>query len=277
MDAKQIAAIGGGNMAEAIIRGALRTGCVPASGWVVADPNADRRALFESLGVATEETGAALVPHLSDDTQLLLAVKPQMLDRVAEAGSALPMDRIVISILAGATSDRIRRAFGSTGNTSSDSMRVVRVMPNTPCGIGEGMTALCAGAGAATDDLTLARSLFGGLGETVDLPEELMDAFTGTAGSGPAYLFYLAEGMIRGAIEAGFSEKQAEFIVRQTLAGASLLLRGSDRTASDLRRAVTSPGGTTEAAITVMEEAGLLSTVASGVVAARDRGRALSG
>ncbi|MCA9310424.1 MAG: pyrroline-5-carboxylate reductase [Phycisphaerales bacterium] len=277
MESKRIAAVGGGNMAEAIIRGAVGSGSVTTSGWVVAEPNADRRAIFADLGIDTVEHAADLTPHLGPDTQVLLAVKPQKLDEVAASGAELPLDRVVVSILAGATSTRIRDAFARAGSATATRMRVVRIMPNTPCGIGEGMTALCAGAGAAESDLSLAETLFGGLGRTVRLDESLMDAFTAVAGSGPAYLFLLAEAMIEGARSTGFPEEQAELIVRQTLAGASLLLRGSERGAADLRRAVTSPGGTTQAALEVMTGAGLVRTVADGIVAARDRGRVLSG
>ena len=277
MSTKRIAAIGGGNMAEAIIRGSIRTARLEAAGWVVAEPREERRALFSSLGVDAVPTAADLTPHLDDESQILLAVKPQMLPAVAADLAAVPLSRTVVSILAGSTTDGIRTACTDAGNASASGMRVVRVMPNTPCAIGEGMAALACGDGTSEADTTLAKGLFGALGEIIEIDESLMDAFTAVAGSGPAYVFHLAEAMTRGAEAAGFSAGEAAFIVRQTVAGAARLLRDSEVSAADLRVAVTSPGGTTAAALQELDSSATGDAMVRAIIAARDRGRELAG
>ena len=204
--------------------------------------------------------------------QLLLAIKPQALGAFAdgvrgEAGlrTGGGEERVAITILAGTPGARVRQAIGGA--------RVVRAMPNLCVSIGRGVTALCASAGASERDLSLARAIFGAGGQRVfDLREELFDAFTAVAGSGPAYLFYISEAMAAGAAPAGLDPAQADAMVRATLRGAAELLAGDARSPEALRLAVTSKGGTTAAATRVLDERGVRDAIELAIVAARDRG-----
>jgi len=272
-----IAVIGGGNMASAIVQGCVRAGLASAHRFLSAEPDAAKRAAFARGFETAAEAIEALQAEepLRGEGVVLLAVKPQMLAAVgAELGEALSAngaERCVISILAGMPGARVREALGGGA-------RVVRVMPNTPARVGAGMTAIAASAGARDDDVAVARMLFESLGDVAALDESLIDAFTGVAGSGPAYVFYLAEAMARGGEAVGLDPATAARCTRQTIIGAAELLRKQpDISAADLRAAVTSKGGTTQAATEALDEAGVMEGVVEAIRAARDRGRALGG
>ncbi len=263
--------VGGGNMARAIIRGA-RTVLDPSRTLIV-EPDDQRRAAFDLSAASIAEGLAEIRPLERPDSpaRILLAVKPQKLAEVAGALSQGLDDtpRCIISILAGTTIERLRKAIG-------DRHRYIRVMPNTPAQIGRGMSAITADARTTGDDRAFVHALFDALGCTIEIPESHMDAFTAIAGSGPAYAFYLAEAMLDAALQMGFAERDARLIVSETLAGAGLLLAGGERDASALRAAVTSPGGTTAAALRVMDDAHLREIIVRALMAARDRGRELA-
>jgi pyrroline-5-carboxylate reductase len=274
--------VGGGTMAEAIIVGAIEGNAVTPERLVVVDPKPDRRALFEALGVQVLPTIAGAMEALcriessEGEGQILLAIKPQVLDDVAvELAPLLQGERIVISILAGIRSNRIAQVLGAEGNP-----RVIRVMPNTPARIRQGMTAIAMGEGARGGDDALAKAVFAAVGEVVSIDENLMDAYTALAGSGPAYVFYLAEAMSAAAVRLGFSRDEADLIVRQTVAGAGNLMvasaQGPTSSPAALRAAVTSKNGTTHAATTRMDELGVMDAIITAVRAARDRGRELA-
>lgn len=269
-----LAVIGFGAMGSAIVAGCLRAGLTTPPRVVVADADEERRAAAGLGMVAVADGGEALARLAGMDTagvgQVLLAVKPQMLDVVAASiGPALKrVPRVVVSIMAGTSTAKLEAALPGA--------RVVRTMPNLGVRVGKGCTAICSGASARPGDDACARVIFSAMGEVFDTPETLMDAFTAVAGSGPAYLFYLAEAMERGAMEVGFDSARARELVRATLAGATdLLAEGGDPAA--LRAAVTSKGGTTAAAVGVLEEAAVMRMWARAMVAARDRGRELGG
>ncbi len=265
--------VGGGNMARAIIDGATGAGVLDPARVVVVEPDAQRRAAF-ARGVADVGAGVELLREIEWETgagRVVLAVKPQKLGEVGESlRPVLGEERCVISILAGTTVARLRETIGRQH-------RYVRTMPNTPAQIGRGMSAIAVGQDVRADDLDFARALFSSLGETIEIDESLMDAFTAVAGSGPAYAFLLGEAMVRGARELGFDEAQARLMVSETIAGAGLLLARGERNPSALRVAVTSPGGTTAAALAVMRDGSLEEMVVRALVAARDRGRELAG
>ena len=268
-----VAFLGGGNMGGAIIRGAQETGALGAA-WVVAEPDPERRGGFEH-GVATAgEAIAWLSSHEPSPGagQVVLAVKPQMLGAVADeirgTLSAGP-SRVVISILAGIPSERVRESLGG-------GVRVVRAMPNLPAAIGRGMSAIALGAGAIVGDDQRARSLLEGVGRVVEIRESLMDAYTGVAGSGPAYVFYLAEAMINAGVELGLTREEALLIVRETIAGAGEMLVRTPEHPRELRSSVTSKGGTTAAATRVLDEAGVMDTIGRAIAAARHRGAELA-
>ena len=153
--------------------------------------------------------------------------------------------------------------------------KVVRVMQNLPCSVGLGAAGMALGKNTTEDDAELAIKLFESIGSVVIVDELLMDAVTAVSGSGPAYLFLLAEAMIEGGVQAGLDRETADALVRQTLLGAAGLLSGDERTPTQLREAVTSKGGTTAAALSVMQDLDVPKAIQDAVVAARDRGREL--
>lgn len=260
--------IGAGNMGRAIASGAAAT--VGEATLAAVDPHAPDGSPFGRV-MRTPDEGAAAWLGERPGAGLVVAVKPQMFETVA-AGWRRLLDtcgsRVVISVMAGVRAETIGRAMGPAA-------RVVRVMPNTPIGVGMGMSAVCAGPGAGEDDLAAAESLFGASGRTMRIDEPLMDAFTAVAGSGPAYAFYLAEAMIEAAERLGFDREQALTAVRQTLAGAGAMLARSPEPPESLRAAVTSRGGTTAAATDTLDAQGVREAVIRAIEAARDRGAEL--
>lgn len=266
-----LAVIGGGTMARAILAGAAKAGVI-SDQVVIAEPDESRRGGFEHAVPSAADAIAWIREHEGEAGagQVLLAIKPQVFPEVArEVSPEMIEDRVVISILAGLTSATIRAALGGRA-------RVIRVMPNTPARIGRGMSAIALGEGASVDDAVFAHDLFGAVGRTLALPESMMDAFTALAGSGPAYVFYLAEAMLDAAIELGFERDHALTIVRETIAGAGELMRSGADTPRALRAAVTSKGGTTAAAIDVLDQAGVMDDVMRAIHAARHRGAVLA-
>jgi pyrroline-5-carboxylate reductase len=275
-----LAVIGGGNMGRAIVSGAIAARALNPARVIIAELDPEKHPPFAALGVATTTSAASAGAWLRkrDHTQpgqVLLAVKPQML--AAAAADVFPAcgsdSRVIISILAGTTSARIADAATRLGVRSP---RVVRAMPNLPAAIGKGATAVCLSPGTSEADAALALALFRGIGPVVQrIDETLMDAFTAVAGSGPAYLFYLAQAMMQGARTVGFDDAAARNIVAQTLAGAAAMLAASNDPPEILRAAVTSKGGTTAAATTVLENRSVANAISDAILAARDRGREL--
>ncbi len=270
--------IGGGNMGSALTAGVRRRS--PMTRVMVVEPNASRHDGLRRVGAEVCTDAPAGLAWLrerdrsacdSSEAAVLLAVKPQMLDAATGAFRAASSEsnssRLVISILAGATCARVHAALGSG--------RIIRAMPNLPASIGQGITAICAGIGASPTDLERAERVLMCVGEVVRLPETLMDAFTALAGSGPAYLFYLAEAMERAASEMGIDASASAQIIRATLSGSAALLGASTETPGSLRTCVTSKGGTTEAAIRVLELEHVGTSITRAIVSARDRGREL--
>ena len=241
---------------------------------VVAEPDAGRRSGFRH-GVA--DAASAIEWLMTKEAEagsggVMLAVKPQMLHEVGREASQLLSSgtaRCVVSILAGMTAGGVTDAL--CGN-----VRTVRVMPNTPAQVRLGMSAIALGDHLLPADLAAARLLFGAVGDVVEIDEGMMDAFTAIAGSGPAYVFYLCEAMERAAARLGFKEAAAARIARATVVGAAGLMREDERAASELRAAVTSKKGTTHAACTAFDDAGLMAIVERAATAARDRGAELA-
>lgn len=267
--APTLAVIGGGAMASAILRGAANE-CVLGP-ICVAEPDESRRAAFPNAVASAEEALRWLATTETPDLpgQILLAVKPQVLPEVARAIAPLVGQRVVISILAGVTTERVRSSLGGQ-------CPVVRVMPNTPAQVRRGCTALALGTCTNEAHAEFAQRLFEAVGDVViQLDEPMMDAFTAVAGSGPAYLFYLAEAMQRGAESVGFDAETARTIVEQTIIGAAELLRTDGSPAAELRARVTSKRGTTQAATDTFDGLDVMDAIARGIAAARDRGREL--
>lgn len=271
-----LALVGGGVMAQAIVRGGIDAGTLDPRLIGVAEPDGVRRDTFRAAGIRAFKAASELCNWLASAEsspgrgQLLLAIKPQMLPEAAAQYAPLlaSRPRTIISILAGISSSRIRAALGPAHG-------IVRVMPNTASRIRKGCAAICLGAGAGDGDDALAISIFTSLGRVIHLDESMFDAFTAVSASGPAYLFYLAESMTRAAIHVGFPPDAAASIVRWTIAGAAALYDSTDQPPEALRAAVTSKGGTTAAATAVLDQAAMHDIVTRAIAAARDRGAEL--
>ena len=202
---------------------------------------------------------------------VLLVVKPQDVPALLEeiAGS-VRTDATVVSLAAGITIDTMTSAL-------PDGIAVIRAMPNTPALVGEGMFGISPGPGVSDEQVAIVEALLESGGKVVVVDESKQDAVTAVSGSGPAYVFYLAEAMIAGGIDAGLDEATARTLTAQTLVGAAKLLSESDDTAEELRRRVTSPNGTTHAAITTFDEHGVKDGLIAGVAAAAARSAELAG
>ncbi len=273
-----LAVIGGGNMGKAIITGGVQARILSPSRVCVAEHDEGRRTRIAATGVLVFRSASEAMQWLTeraptpDAGQVLLAIKPQSLaSTCSECQDSGPIGaRVIISILAGTTTQRLREQFG-------EQSKIIRAMPNLPAAIGQGATAISLGAGANDIDAMFANQIFHGVGSLVlRVDESLMDAFTALAGSGPAYLFYLAEAMIAAAIKMGFSAADAGSITRATLAGSSMLLAQSTDDPAALRAAVTSKGGTTMAATTILETHEVARRIVEAIIAARDRGREIA-
>ncbi len=264
----RITLIGAGNMAEALVNGIVESGTVPARQVCVSDINEERLEYFaEKFGVLTSGDNAVAVERAN---VCVLAVKPQVISEVlAELEDFLNADCLVISIAAGLQTKRLQAMLPAK-------QRLVRVMPNTPALIGLGMSALCRGENATDDDMNIAELLFGAVGKTVRIEEEDMDALTAVSGSGPAYVFYLMENMIRAGVDMGLSPEVARLLTCSTVEGAVRLMIETDSAASDLRASVTSKGGTTAAAIECMDAGGMDTIITNALRAARNRSVELS-
>ncbi|NLW95994.1 pyrroline-5-carboxylate reductase [Luteimonas wenzhouensis] len=264
-----VAFIGGGNMARSLVGGLLAAGADPAA-VRVADPSADARAALASdFGVATFESAADAVDGAE---AWVFAVKPQVMRAVCTELAAVAQQArpLVVSIAAGITSAQLDRWLGG-------GLAVVRTMPNTPALLGAGVTGLYANPRVDAAGRARAEGLLASAGATVWIDDEaLMDAVTGTSGSGPAYVFLLAEAMEEAAIAEGLAADAARTLVRHTILGAARMLVESGEPPTELRRRVTSPGGTTQAAIEAFEAGDLRGLVARAVRAATRRGGELS-
>lgn len=265
----ELAIIGAGNMAEAIVRGVVAKQVLRPEQIIAADIVPQRRALFEQeLKVRAIESN---IEAAKQARMLLLSVKPQhMAVALAGIGAAIGEQTLVISIAAGISTGYIEHHLGH-----GKKWRVVRSMPNTPMLMGEGMAAICKGAHATAADLTSARRLFEAAADVIEVDESKMDAVTAVSGSGPAYFFLLVEQMIRAATELGLTPEQASKLAKKTASGAAKMLLNSNEDPQSLRRKVTSPGGTTQAAITLMEARGLPQIIVDAIKAAEKRGKEL--
>ena len=256
----RIAFIGAGNMAASLIHGVLARGAQAANIYV-ADPVPAQRERFGALGVATGDDNQAAT---SAAEVVVLAVKPQVAGEVVQ-NLALRADQLLISIAAGIDLASLA-AWSATGQP------IVRCMPNTPALLGAGMTALYANDNCSEAQRDAAQQVLNAAGETLWVDEEkLLDAVTAVSGSGPAYFFLLMEAMIDAGVQLGLPEQIAQRLTIQTAYGAAVMARDADDPPSRLRENVTSPGGTTAAALEVMGNADLPGTIRAALTAAERR------
>jgi pyrroline-5-carboxylate reductase len=250
-----IAILGAGSMGRAILGGLLKPGIVVDGGIRMTNRSAAKAAEFAGtsgvIAYATEDDVDANRRAVTGAGIVLVAVKPAMVpDLLDEIATALEPGALVVSVAAGVSV----ATFESRLPTS---VAVVRSMPNTPAIVGRAVTGISAGSRSSAADLTRARRLFETVGEVVEVPESQLDALSTISGSGPAYVFYLIEQFTAAAIDKGFSPQQAAQLVNGTFLGAAELLVQSGRTPGELRIQVTSPKGTTERALAVLESADL--------------------
>jgi pyrroline-5-carboxylate reductase len=263
---KKIGFIGTGNMGQALLAGIIKAKLVSAKSIIVFDKDVTKsRAMARQLGVTVAQSNLDLVTKA--DT-VLLCVKPQVMGDVLVGIKPVTNQRkFFISIMAGIKTTKIEAILGK--------VPVVRVMPNTPALIGEGMSAICRGKYARASHLALSESIFKVVGKTIVVTENLMDAVTGLSGSGPAYVFTFIEGLIEGGKQAGLKDEQARTLTLQTVIGAAKLLEATGKEPAELRAQVTSPGGTTLAGLKAMNIDRLIKILVKTVEAATKRSKAL--
>lgn len=265
---QQLAIIGAGNMAEAIARALIAAHIFRSDEIVAADVAAPRRALFQDeLRIRSVESA---VDAVAGARIALLSVKPQHMDQVLRSiAPSIDENALVISIAAGVPIEFIERRL------SPKPCRVIRTMPNTPMLVGAGIVAMAPGSRATPSDLVETRRLLEPAAVVIEVSEDKLDAVTALSGSGPAYFFYLVEQMIRAGVELGLTPVEAETLATRTAIGSGRMLEKLSDPPHELRRRVTSPGGTTAAAISHMEQHHLDRIVIGAIAAAQRRGREL--
>lgn len=254
--------IGGGKMAEALLGGLVRDGWAPAEALHVTEPVPERRAVL-----AAAHPGLSIGERPLDGVDAVIAVKPDVVDAVLPVLAGAGVGR-VLSIAAGVTTQAMEAGL-------PDGVPVVRSMPNTPALVGEGMAAIAGGRNAATADLEWAASILAAVGRVVTVAEHDLDAVTGVSGSGPAYVFHLAEALTAAGVAQGLAPEIADTLARQTLLGAATLLVESGEDPAQLRVNVTSPNGTTQAGLEVFAANDFTGIVHAVVEAATARSREL--
>lgn len=266
----KLVVVGGGKMGEALVSGLLATGWAAADQVVVVDAAAARRdELAAGTGLAGRHPGLEVVAAPVAADGAIVAVKPGDVEAACHAIAAAGVER-VLSIAAGVPLARLEAWLGA-------GVAVIRAMPNTPALVGAGAAAIAAGSHASEADLAWAEGILGSVGTVARVPESLLDAVTGLSGSGPAYVFLVAEALIDAGVLVGLPRLTSRQLVVQTLLGSARLLAESDQGAEALRAAVTSPGGTTAAGLRALEAAAVRSAFCDAVVAATERSRQLGG
>jgi len=260
---ERLAIIGFGKMGEALARGVLRAGVYKREALAACDPDPERiKVAREELGIATFTTNADAV-GVADI--VLLAVKPQIirevLSGIAYAGGA---DKLFVSIAAGVAIETIEGLLGKDS-------RVIRVMPNTPCLVGAGASAFAMGTNADAEDGEKVQAIFSAVGRCVKVDEKLLDAVTALSGSGPAYVFVFIEALADGGVRMGLPRSTAMELAVQTVLGAAKLVAETDTHPAKLKDDVTSPGGTTIAALHALEKGGFRAAVIDAIAAAARR------
>ncbi|KAG2490355.1 hypothetical protein HYH03_011157 [Edaphochlamys debaryana] len=264
---KRIGFLGSGQMAEALARGLMKRGLVTAERIACNDPNPARKELFKGFGATPYESNIDVARNAD---VLFVAVKPQHVAQVlSEVRPVLTESHTIVSIAAGITVDKLVEAAGPDAH-------VVRVMPNTPCLVGETAAAMCLGGKANSDDEALVRSIFEAVGKIYTVDEKLLAAVTGLSGSGPAYVFMMIEALADGGVRAGLPRDISQALAAQTVLGSAKMVLETGTHPGALKDMVTSPAGTTIAGVHELEKAGVRAAFMSAVVAATERANQLS-
>ena len=264
---KKVGFLGAGNMGEALIRGMLQAGLVPVGSIFASDPQRERLAhIARQYAIRAVEHNQDLV---RDADVVVLAVKPQIMATVlAEIAPAVDARTLCISVAAGVPTGTIRSHLGRP-------VRLIRVMPNTPALVLEGVTAIARADGLEPGDLEIALELFGAVGKAVVLEEDALDAVTGLSGSGPAYVAIVIESLADGGVKMGLDRATAMTLAAQTVLGSAKLILETGAHPGQLKDMVSSPGGTTIAGIAALEEGGVRRTFINAVERATLRSREL--
>ncbi len=268
MASKQVVFIGGGQMAQALAQGAMQAGVLNPRDVSFVEPNAGQQ---QKLRQTFE--GCHVVAHwqdcLSSAQAVVLAVKPNILKQIAaELAAALDSTQLVVSIAAGISLDALQHMLKT--------QRVVRVMPNTPAQVGAGAAAIACDASLSAADVEWVDLLFKSVGTTVYVPDQLMHAVTAVSGSGPAYIYLVIEALSDGGVAAGLPRVVATQLAAQTVLGAAQMVLETGLHPGQLKDQVTSPGGTTIAALATLEQAGLRGALISAVERAAERSAELA-
>jgi pyrroline-5-carboxylate reductase len=264
---KRVGFLGAGNMGEAMIKGLVQAGIVPAKDVAATDARADR---LEQMAARYGIRGAGSNADLVRDSDIvILAVKPQILGAVLrEIAPSVDGTKLLISVAAGVATRTIREHLGRAA-------RLIRVMPNTPALVLEGVTAIARASGLEPGDLEAAQELFGAVGRVVVLDEDALDAVTGLSGSGPAYVAIVIEALADGGVKMGLDRQTAMILAAQTVLGSARLILETGTHPGQLKDMVASPGGTTIAGIAALEEGAVRRTFINAVERATQRSREL--
>ena len=269
LDNKKISFIGGGNMAQALISGLVSCGVKPSL-ITVADPSSEAREQLAAKGLNTVDPTADAKAAVIDADIVVLAVKPQVMKAVVSSFADVLDNQLVISVAAGLSTELLSDMLGGYDN-------IVRAMPNTPAMIQMGATGLYGTDDISAEQKQLATAVMEASGLVMWVEDEAhMHAVTAVSGSAPAYMFYIIEAMVDGAVALGLDKEQASALAMQTMLGAAKMAMGSEDAPSELRRKVTSPNGTTQAAIESMQANDIGRQIGEAMQACYDRSQALS-
>lgn len=268
-----LAFLGAGSMGGAILQGVVASG-IPHGGIFATNRSAEKAQTLAGLegvrSIALSEAPDGNTDAAASARIILVGVKPAMVpDLLREIAPSLREDAIVVSLAAGVTLATFAEALG-------DGVSTIRSMPNTPATVGKAVTGIAAGPAASGEDVALVRALFETVGAVIEIDEEQIDPLGTVSGSGPAYVFLLIEELTKAAVGMGFTETDARLMAEQTFIGAAALLDASGEDPAELRRRVTSPKGTTERAIAVLQDARLDDVFARATAAALARSRELA-
>lgn len=266
---RKIGFIGGGAMGEALVTGLFRAGLVSPSQVYISDISEQRREqLRQKLGVNTTADNCTITREADI---VIISVKPYVAAFVLKEIAAVARPgQIFVSIAAGVTISQIESCLAGP-------IPVIRVMPNTPCLVGEGASAVSAGKHAGEESIKAAMAIFNAAGKAVEVPESLLDCVTGLSGSGPAYMYLVLESLIEGAVRLGLPGDIARELAAQTMLGAAKMVLQTTEHPAKLKNMVTTPGGTTAAGLFALEEGALRSVLMKAVAAATQRSCEMSG
>ncbi len=268
MSENELTVVGGGQMGRALVGGMLAQEVLQAEQILLVDPDPDSQAWWSEhhRGVSLHDD---LAEAVSKSPTVMIAVKPNIVPLIAKKRGRMWNGKLVVSIAAGISLDQLGGWIGH--------QRAIRVMPNTPCLVGEGASAYCGAADVTDQDRAWIETMLCSVGVAVQVDEKQMDAVTGLSGSGPAYVCMMIEAMADGGVLAGLPRPMAMKLAAQTVLGTARMVAETGRHPGELKDAVASPGGTTIAAIAVLEQNGVRGALIAAVEASANRSRDMAG